>query len=274
MIQGSLQEVEIRNRAPSPSYTDMVLIPAGEFQIGSNDGDDDEKPVHTIYVDAFYMDKYEVTNAQYKAFVDANPEWQKDHISEKYRDSLYLFDWNANSYPEGKGNYPVVNVSWYGAMAYAQWAGKRLPTEAEWEKAARGGLAGKRYPWGDSIDLSKANYGQNVGEITPVGSYPANGYGLFDMGGNTAEWCLDAYDSDFYESFPRRNPFSGGNVTEVASNFTDVVYNSENFETWRVFRGGAWSTDSWSVQVARRGHYPPSGTYPSLGFRCVKDVKP
>ena len=236
MIQGTLQEVEIPNKVPNPTYTDMVLIPAGEFQVGSNDGNDDEKPVHTIYVDAFYMDKYEVTNAQYKVFVDANPEWQKDHISEKYRDSLYLFDWNANSYPEGKGNYPVVNVSWYGAMAYAQWAGKRLPTEAEWEKAARGGLAGKRYPWGDLIDSSKANYGQNVGEITPVGSYPANGYGLFDMGGNTAEWCLDVYDSDFYASFPLRNPFSGGHVTEIVSNFTKVVSDPQNFETWRVFR--------------------------------------
>ena len=275
MIQGTLQEVEIpNNRVPSPSYTDMVLIPAGEFQIGSNDGDDDEKPVHTIYVDAFYMDKYEVTNAQYKVFVDANPEWQKDHISEKYRDSLYLFDWNANSYPEGKGNYPVVNVSWYGAMAYAQWAGKRLPTEAEWEKAARGGLAGKRYPWGDLIDSSKANYGQNVGEITPVGSYPANGYGLFDMGGNTAEWCLDVYDSDFYASFPLRNPFSGGHVAEVVSNFTKVVSDPQNFETWRVFRGGTWFVDPEMVEVARRGKYPPSGTYPSIGFRCVKAVAP
>ena len=272
VIQGTLQEVEIRNRASSPSYTDMVLIPAGEFQIGSNDGDDDEKPVHTIYVDAFYMDKYEVTNAQYKAFVDANPEWQKGHISEKYRDSLYLFDWNANSYPEGKGNYPVVNVSWYGAMAYAQWAGKRLPTEAEWEKAARGGLTGKRYPWGDLINSSKANYGQNVGEITPVGSYPANRYGLFDMGGNTSEWCLDAYDSDFYESFPRRNPFSGGNVTEVSSNFTDVVYDSENFETWRVFRGGTWFFDP--VEVSWRGKYPPTGTDHGIGFRCVRAVTP
>ena len=248
----------------------MVLIPAGEFQMGSNNGDDDEKPVHSVYVNAFYIDKYEVTNAQYKAFVDANPEWQKDHISEKYRDSLYLFDWNANSYPEGKGNYPVVNVSWYGAMAYAQWAGKRLPTEAEWEKAARGGLTGKRYPWGDLIDSSKANYGQNVGEITPVGSYPANGYGLFDMGGNTSEWCLDAYDSDFYESFPRRNPFSGGNVTEVSSNFTDVVYNSENFETWRVFRGGTWFFDP--IEVSWRGKYPPTGTDHGIGFRCVRAV--
>ena len=258
----------------SSPYADMVLIPAGEFQMGSNDGDEDEKPVHTVYIDAFYMDKYEVTNAQYKVFVDANPQWRKDQISRAYHDGNYLKHWNGNNYPVGKGTHPVTYVSWYGAMAYAQWAGKRLPTEAEWEKAARGGLIDQKYPWGNSIDSSKANYGQNVGEITPVGSYPANGYGLFDMGGNTAEWCLDAYDSDFYESFPLRNPFSGGHVTEIVSDFTKVVSDPENLETWRVFRGGTWFVDPEMVGVARRGNCPPTGTYPSIGFRCVKDVKP
>ena len=254
----------------------MVLIPAGGFQMGSNnnEAEEDERPVHTVYVDAFYIDKYEVTNAQYKAFIDANPQWRRDRIPDKYQNGLYLFDWNGNSYPGGKGDYPVVNVSWYAAMAYAKWAGKRLPTEAEWEKAARGGLVRKRYPWGDSIDPSKANYDQNVGEITPVGSYPMNGYGLFDMGGNISEWCLDVYDSDFYESFPRRNPFSRGNIIEVVSNFTKVVSDPENFETWRVFRGGTWVTDSWHVRVAKRTYYPPSGTDPYIGFRCAMAIKP
>ena len=127
----------------------MTLIPAGEFQMGSDDieGDEDEQPVHTTYVQAFYMDIYEVTNAQYKEFIDANPQWQKglwwqmNRIKRRFHNRNYLKGWNGNNYPEGKGDHPV-HVSWYAAMAYAQWAGKRLPSEAEWEKAARDGCDG------------------------------------------------------------------------------------------------------------------------------------
>ena len=209
MIQGALQEVEIPNRVPSASYTDMALIPAGEFEMVSSAGDSGKKLVYTMYIDAFYMDKYEVTNAQYKMFVDANPEWQKGNISSKYHDGNYLKSWNGNDYPSGKDNHPVVNVSWYGAMAYAKWVGKRLPTQAEWEKAARGGLVGQKYPWGNSIDSSKANYSRNVGDMTPVGSYPPNGYNLYDITGNVWEWCLDEHDRDFYLTPPRHNPIAG-----------------------------------------------------------------
>ena len=114
---------------------EMVLIPAGEFQMGSNDGYDDEKPVHSVYVDAFYMDKYEVTNAQFKKFVDANRQWQKAHIEGRFHERrLPRTYWNGNNYPSERGNHPVTFVSWYAAMAYAKWAGKRLPTEAEWER--------------------------------------------------------------------------------------------------------------------------------------------
>ena len=140
-------------------------------------------PVHTVYVDAFYIDKYEVTNAQYKQFIDANPQWQKDRINRELHDGTYLALWSGNDYPAGRANYPVVYVSWYAAMAYAEWAAKRLPTEAEWEKAARGGLTGKKYPWGNDLDSSKANYNYNVRDMTLVGSYPPNGYGLHDMAG-------------------------------------------------------------------------------------------
>ena len=131
-----------------PTPEGMVLIPAGQFQMGSDNAaaDDDEQPVHTVYLDAFYMDVYEVTNAQFKTFVDANPPWQKDRIDARFHDADYLRDWDGNDYPSGKADHPVTFVSWYAAMAYAQWAGKRLPTEAEWEYAARGGLAGQTYP--------------------------------------------------------------------------------------------------------------------------------
>ena len=250
-----------------PTLTEMVLIPAGDFQMGSDDSqaDDDEKPVHTVYVDAFYMDKYEVTNAQFKAFVDANPQWRKDRIPDRYHDSYYLDYWHwigHGGYPSGEGNHPVVNVSWYAAMAYAQWAGKRLPTEAEWEKAARGGLVGKTYPWGDTIDASKANYITHPGDRSrPVGSYPANDYGLYDMEGNVREWCLDKYDTNFYARSPRQNPFSGDTSLEgVVSNYPHVTSN-------RVLRGGP--------RVARRGYGgTPTKANVGIGFRCVRAVTP
>ena len=150
--------------------------------MGSNDNTD-EKPIHTVYIDAFYIDKYEVTNAQYKAFVDANAQWRKDQIPTTYHNGTYLKHWNGNNYPNGKGDHPVTYVSWYGAMAYAKWVGKRLPTEAEWEKAARGGKSGLKYPWGNTISNTQANYGNHVGDTTVVGNYAANGFGLYDMAG-------------------------------------------------------------------------------------------
>ena len=148
----------------------MVLIPEGEFQMGSNDGDadNDEQPVHKVHLDAFYIDVNEVTNGEFKDFVLANPAWQKDRINAKFRDGNYLLDWNGNNYPLGERDHPVRYVSWYAAMAYAVWVDKRLPTEAEWEKAARGGLERKQYPWGNGINFNRANYGKRLGETTPV----------------------------------------------------------------------------------------------------------
>ena len=248
----------------------MVLIPGGEFQMGNSDSeaDDDEKPVHTVYVDAFYMDKYEVTNAQFKAFVDANPQWRKDSIPRAYHDGYYLNHWTGNRYPNGKSNHPVVYVSWYSAMAYAQWAGKRLPTEAEWEKAARGGLVRQNYPWGNGIGSTRANFGRNVGKTTPIGSYVANGYGLYDMAGNVWEWCLDRYDADFYARSPRRNPVSGAeSPAQIVNRFTRV-------KSFRVLRGGSWDYGATYLRVAFRYGDSPAYTNVGDGFRCAKDVKP
>ena len=242
----------------------MALIPAGRFQMGSRNGDFDEKPVHTVYVDTFYIDKYEVTNAQYKKFVDANPQWRKNRIPRAYHNGNYLSDWNVNDYPVGKGEHPVTYVSWYAAMAYAQWACKRLPTEAEWEKAARGDAVGQRYPWGNSIDSGKANYGTNIGGTARVGSYPAN-YGLYDMAGNVREWCLDAYEGGFYKSSHRRNPLAGGTLAEVVARFT-------NLKGSRVLRGGSWSSPARGMRVADRLGYAPTYAYPYVGFRCAKSA--
>ena len=118
---------------PTEPPEGMVLIPAGTFQMGSNDEEarDDEQPVHTVHLDAFYMDKYEVTNAQFKAFLDANPAWQKDNIDDRFHDGFYLTHWTGTDSPAEEADSPVVYVTWYAAMAYAEWAGKRLPTEAE-----------------------------------------------------------------------------------------------------------------------------------------------
>ena len=255
--------------AAMPDTSEMVLIPAGEFQMGSDDSEanNTEKPVHTVYVDAFYMDKYEVTNAQFKAFVDANPQWRKNQIPRVYHDGDYLGLWNGNDYPSGQGNYPVVFVSWYAAMAYAQWAGKRLPTEAEWEKAARGGLVGKKYPWGNAIDTSQANYNREVGNTTPVGMYAPNGYGLYDMAGNVWEWCLDASEQDFYGRSPRRNPLAG------EMTLREVMTNYKNVTTDRVLRGGGWG-NAQGLRVTYRNWALPTGKGDGLGFRCAKAVTP
>ena len=259
------EEGFIVNASTPKNLDNMVLIPTGEFQMGSNDDEafGDEQPVHTVFLDAFYMDKYPVTNAQYKAFVDANPQWSKHDIPKKYHDVDYLKHWRSNSFPRGEADYPIVNVSWYAAMAYAQWQGKRLPTEAEWEKAARGGVNGKKYPWGDFADPTKANYDWNVGETTPVGKYPPNGCDLYDMCGNVWEWCLDAYNTDFYMKSPSQNPISGANTVEwILSNFIDAESN-------RVLRGGSWRIPASLVRTANRNAESPSFSLNVIGFRCV-----
>ena len=264
MIEGKFRDVE---DPLSPSDPDMMFVRAGTSWMGSHDDDaaDDEKHLHIVYLDAFYIDKYEVTNAQYKKFVDTNPRWQKDRIPEKYHDGDYLKHWNGNNYPSGKGNHPVVYVSWYAAMAYAEWRGKRLPTEAEWEKAARGGRHPIKYTWGSSPDLNKANYGGKIGDTTPVGTYEANGYGLYDMAGNVWEWCLDEYNAGFYYISPYRNPVAGGTVDSILSDWTNV-------KSVRVLRGGSWVSDVQFMVVSDRTRFTPRITNNARGFRCVKPV--
>ena len=248
----------------------MVLIPAGEFVMGSNDAvsGENEAPVRSVSVDAFYLDAHEVTNAEYKAFLLENPRWQKGRIDAQFHNGNYLKQWRGNNYPSEKGNHPVTYVSWYAAMAYAEWAGKRLSTEAEWEKAARGGLAGKKYPWGDTMTQQNANYGADIVGTTAVGRYPANGYGLYDIVGNVSEWCLDEYDADFYLVSPKENPLSGANsIAWVSQNFTNV-------KNVRVLRGGSWAYNPEFIQVAHRVASTPPYTCATIGFRCAQTVTP
>lgn len=252
---------------------DMVYIPAGEFLMGSDakEAKNSEKPVHNVYTDAFFMDKYLVTNAQFKAFIDANPQWQvprwlRNTLFLKYRDQDYLKDWYTSNYPNGKANHPVKWVSWYAAMAYAQWVGKRLPTEAEWEKAARCGVSGQKYPWGNTIHVSSANYDKHVGETTPIDAYPPNKNGLYDMVGNVAEWCLDEWDSEFYVSSQSRNPIAGGSIS-------DIIENLRKTRKSRVIRGGSWYSSVPEVSVSSRDRLDPWKTASTTGFRCVKPIE-
>ena len=252
----------------------MVLIPAGHFQMGSEDEDAEayEQPVHTVHLDAFYMDKYEVTNKQFKAFVDANPLWQKSNIDRRFSNENYLPHWRGNTYPSGEAEHPVVCVSWYAAMAYAEWAGKRLPTEAEWEYAARGGLAGLKYPSGNTISTREANYKNPLDDLhtTTVGRYAANGYGLYDMAGNVLEWCLDEYDKNFYSvSHNSRNPISGTRTIQwILDNFTSIPPYRP-----RVSRGGGWHHDAAQhLRVANRFRGLPKAGDAAGGFRCVRAV--
>lgn len=226
----------------------MVIIPAGEFQMGNSYGDFDEQPEHTLYLDEFYMDIYEVTNALYKKFIDAT-----GHKSPRY--------WSNSEY--NAPDQPVVGVTWEDAKAYCKWAGKRLPTESEWEKAARGGLVGKNYPWGNDIDDPAIGIrnDQNVfssagmpssGAII-VGDFAPNNYGLYDMAGNAWEWCVDWYGEDYYAKSPGRNPTGPGS--------------GEN----RVTRGGSWPGHiSSPLSVSYRYSYNPEQTSDLIGFRCVK----
>jgi iron(II)-dependent oxidoreductase len=227
----------------------MVLVPAGEFQMG--DKDDNEKLwiMHTIYLDAFYMDVCEVTNAQYKKFI---------YATNRETPEFYWGDSDFNA-----PDQPVVGVSWFDAVAYAEWAGKRLPTEAEWEKAARGGLVGKEYPRGDTLAYDEARYSLPGGILlgdtpwyftSPVGSFAPNGYGLYDMAGNVWEWCSDWYDDNYYVNSPKSNPVgpSSGQC--------------------RVLRGGSWFNSVGLLRVAYRHSLVPTESNDLTGFRCAQDA--
>ena len=244
----------------------MRLIPAGEFEMGNSlgGGGDDERPVHTVYVGRFYIDVHEVTNAQYKQFMD-----ETGHAAPAFWEDP---DLNAP-------NHPVVGVSWYDAVAYCQWAGKRLPTEAEWEKAARGGLVGKRHPWIDgSPEAFKCNFADKQAPdwanwadrslddghqfTAPVGAYPSNGYGIHDMAGNVWEWCMDAYDPRAYANSPKDNPVAGGLIAFDNNDYTNVT-------THRVHRGGSWLHPPSNLRVSNRNSLHPANASIYLGFRCA-----
>jgi formylglycine-generating enzyme required for sulfatase activity len=239
----------------------MALVPAGSFQMGSEDGKDIEKPVHTVTLDDFYIDQYEVTNAHYAECVGAGVCDPPSQTASYTRESYY----GEAEYAD----YPVIYVNWKAAQTYCQWRDARLPTEAEWEKAARGGLEGAQYPWGDEFDGTLVNYcdtncyrswkdedfDDGFDDTAPVGRYPPNGYGLYDIGGNVSEWVADWYDSEYYANSPESNPTGPKNGE------------------YRVLRGGGWNHNSYFLRVANRAISNPYSSY-FVGFRCVGSVAP
>ena len=222
----------------------------------------DEVPKHSVTLDDFYIDKYPVTNGQFKRFTDANPEWQPDHIPRELHNGNYLKHWKEPVALTIKANHPVVNVSWYAAVAYCRWAGKRLPTEAEWEHAARGGL-NALFPWGNQpVDSTRANFsGSGLGTTSPVGKYPANGYGLFDMAGNVWQFLADEWKP--YPPTPLKNPVGGGNLYLDGTTFLQV-------KTRRVIRGGSFDGGPVNFWVEYRDSHPPDDARDFVGFRCAK----
>jgi formylglycine-generating enzyme required for sulfatase activity len=248
----------------------MVLIPEGEFLMGSDEGDPCERPVHAVCLNPFYMDVYEVTNGQYARFLN---EYGKhtDLNGNRFLDvdnDYCLIEKEGDTYRprEDYEKHPVIYVSWYGAKAYAEHYGKRLPTEAEWEKAARGGLAGEKYPWGEGFDPAKANYNQGQEEedvleaLKPVGQSPPNGYGLYDMAGNVLEWCANEYIGGFE-----------GYLDDTYGSGAEPLFCDKKE---RVVRGGSWSSpDPQYLRVAYRYKVMEGECDGSIGFRCVQDSR-
>lgn len=260
----------------------MVFVPAGSFQMGDNfnEVNPNSRPVHTVYLDAYYIGKYEARNAEYKKFIDdegytIQAYWTAGGFSQYGSQPIY---WINSTYRgggiSGNENFPVVGVSWYESMAYCKWlstkTGKtyRLPTEAEWEKAARG-TDQRRYPCGNNINGSYANY-LDSGDpyepgLTPVGFYNgsaqgsfttndnASPYNAYDLAGNAWEWCSDWYDGSYYASSPESDP------------------EGPSFGVNRVIRGGGWDTDTIYLHSAYRTSFNPSDRLHFIGFRCLRD---
>ncbi len=243
---------------------EMAFVKGGTFKMGSPDGvgGDDEHPQHTVTVNDFYIGKYEVTNKQYCKFLNAiNCDSNGYYNDPEYGDVKYI--WIRSSYCQikyrkgqfipksGKDNYPMIFVSWYGANAFAKWAGGRLPTEAEWEYAARGGNKSRGYKYSGSNNIDNvAWYSGNSGRRThQVGTKSPNELGIYDMSGNVWEWCHDWYDKKYYKKSLRNNPRGPANGS------------------YRVLRGGSWSDGSilWN-----RFWYNPDGTGNVFGFRVAR----
>ncbi|MBN8657701.1 MAG: SUMF1/EgtB/PvdO family nonheme iron enzyme [Anaerolineae bacterium] len=233
----------------------MRLVPAGEFKMGSENWESDEAPIHQVYLDAYYMDVYEVTNIAYIACVNTGYCYKPAYNYSLSRTNYY-------GYSEFN-DFPVVYVDWTQASLFCSWRGASLPTEAQWEKAARG-TDERIYPWGNEVDCSKANYfdetgGCNRTDTAKVGSYEdgKSPYGIYDLSGNVWEWVADWYSETYYQNSPLKNPSGPG---------------LSGSQLFRVLRGGAWHNNA--MRSSNRLQYLQYASDWNIGFRCVKNVNP
>jgi formylglycine-generating enzyme required for sulfatase activity len=269
----------LARHAQAPSDREMALVRGAIYEAGTEQSEVNnlmlafgvkradvfaaEVPRHTVALEDFYLDRHEVTNEQFKRFIEANPTWGKSRVPARYHNGRYLQHWTGDTYPAGKARHPVVNVSWYAAAAFCRWAGKRLPTEAEWEYAARGGLMGRQFPWGDELpDRTRANYSvSGFGEAVAVGTYAPNGYGLYDMAGNVWEYMADEWGP-----YPAR-------ADTRAKTAGDAEPNLDAVRTRRVIRGGSWGGAPVNLRAAYRDSHPPDGAGDHVGFRCARSAR-
>ncbi len=260
--------VRVRHRADG---AEMLLVPPGTFTRGADDAEPNEAPVRQVWLDAFYVDVYPVSNARYRQFVDYMQGggdhrhcYPAEHLSSVTRELNHcprLWARGVRGFSEerlrkfGGDPQPVVTVTWYDAFAYAAWCGKALPSEAQWEKAARG-PDGRRFPWGESWDPARLNSGLDVGVTTRIDAYPqgCSPYGVFDLLGNVWEWCLDRYDRRGYLNGSLRNPTGPADGLD------------------RVCRGGAWNYVNHYATATTRHAFGPSEAYEFVGFRTVLPV--
>jgi formylglycine-generating enzyme required for sulfatase activity len=259
------------------SLLKVARIAAGEFMMGAEDGDEDERPVHRTYIDDFAIGICPVTNAEYAQFIRetghsspairALPLMVSGAHESNFRSVAAAYFWNNGTPPEGRDRHPVTLVGFDDAIAYCAWlAGEtgqpvRLPTEAEWERAARGGLEGRRFPWGDTLDAAHAHFLRDASAkaacgTAPVGSYPPNAFEMHDVAGNVWEWVSDWYAPNYYERAQYINP------------------QGPDSGVMRIVRGGAWvNADGRYLRCAYRHKVPPDSYAYSIGFRVAYSIK-
>jgi len=259
----------------------MVFVHGAAFQMGIDASEiprfqkifnidhaqlfNDELPKHTVTIADFYLDKFLVTNAQFKNFLLARPSWRPALLPPGLDNGNYAQHWGDPDQPKAKPDHPAVNINWYVATAFCGWAGKRLPTEAEWEFAARGGQVGVLYPWGDTpADQFRANFADNVGTTTPVEAYPPNAFGLYDMAGNVWQFVSDEwtpYISHSVHTVPQQ---------VIQKDPRELVLHRNDRR--HVIRGGSYAGAPINLWVEYRDSHPANGSQPFVGFRCAKSV--